>query len=304
MPYVFRTDGPWGTGKGSDLDADEIDGNFWQAIQDIVAKAVQGVGIVDAAVVGNQLFFTLTDHSILGPYTLPTAQYSWRGPWAPSTSYFVNDIFTANMATYMVLVNHVSGTSFDPNATDGLGHNLYGILLESAIPNGGLAGAFLRKATGTDFDVIWGDIHLGLDITDVSIGHPADGQVLTYSAAIGKWTNQGSPWDFGFTFIDEPTPGGVIQTIPLTRDITIPHNMVGSVGVCESPPATTYSIDVTLDNVSVGTVHINTDGTYTFISGSTILGNAGQIVRFIAPPASPTPPMVSNAAATILAHTR
>ena len=39
MTVVFRTAGPWGSGKGSDLQPGDVDGNFWELIQDIASLA-------------------------------------------------------------------------------------------------------------------------------------------------------------------------------------------------------------------------------------------------------------------------
>lgn len=133
MGVVYRTDGAWGVGQGSDLSAVQIDTNFYTLVQDIAAKAVQGVGIANFNVVGDQLTVVLTDHTLLGPYTLPTSNpLNPRGVWQPSTQYYVDDLFAApNGNAYTVAVQHVSATTFDPAATDGMGHNLYVLFLPS-----------------------------------------------------------------------------------------------------------------------------------------------------------------------------
>ena len=78
MGYTYRTAGPWGPGLGTDLTPAQVDENFWQAVQDIAAKAPAGVGISNMIVSGNQLTVVLTDHTVLGPYTLPTAAFSFQ----------------------------------------------------------------------------------------------------------------------------------------------------------------------------------------------------------------------------------
>jgi hypothetical protein len=109
MGYTFRTSGPWGPGIGEDLDAAQIDANFWQAIQDIAEKAVQGVGIANFVVAGNQMTVVLTDHTLLGPYVLPIAMLVFQGEWAPEIYYAANSIITHAGSTYIVRVNHESG---------------------------------------------------------------------------------------------------------------------------------------------------------------------------------------------------
>src|SRR6516165_8684622 len=103
MGYTYRTAGPWGPGLGTDLTPAQVDENFWQAVQDIAAKAPAGVGISNMIVSGNQLTVVLTDHTVLGPYTLPTAAFSFQGEWQPDHAYLANDIFTHGGSTYIVL---------------------------------------------------------------------------------------------------------------------------------------------------------------------------------------------------------
>ena len=212
MSYVFRTPGPWGpASQNFDLSAAQIDGNFWQAILDIQAKAVQGVGIANFNVVGDQMTVVLTDHTLLGPYTLPTVTLEFRGEWQPNTTYHVNDIFTHGGSTYIVVTNHTSAATFDPGATDGVGHSLYGLLLTNpagALPAGGALGAFLRKASGADYDDYWGtaSLHDLSDVTGVSSPGPINGDVLTYSA--------------GF-FRPLPIPAPALESL---SDVSIPES--------------------------------------------------------------------------------
>ena len=145
--------------KGSNLTAAEVDGNFTTLEAMNNAKADQGVGIAAVTLVpNNMLQFQLTDHSYLPPVgPLPSAQYRFRGNWTPSTAYLVNDTFNESGNGYAVLVQHTSATTFDANATDGGGHNLYGLYFATAssIPAGGDDGAVLTKHSSADFDMIW-----------------------------------------------------------------------------------------------------------------------------------------------------
>jgi hypothetical protein len=154
----WRTTGPWGAGTGANLTATEFDANNWQLVQMIAAKATAGVGIVAFNIVGNELWVTLTDHTLLGPYILPVATLVFVGTWQPSTQYYVNQIFTIGGSTYIVLVNHISALTFDAGANDGHGTNYYGLLLSNpgnALPTGGAVGMVLEKATTADFSAAW-----------------------------------------------------------------------------------------------------------------------------------------------------
>ena len=191
MAYKFRTPGPWGAGSLEDLDPVDVDNNFWQAIQDIAAKASQGVGISNIVQSGNQLTFVLTDHTLLGPYTLPVVLPKFKGEWLPNFSYLAGDIFSHGGSTYGVNYNHTSDATFDPGKNDGFGNDAYTLLLENpalSIPLGGAVGAFLRKLTAADLSTYWGTAEL-TDLVDISIPAspgPQTGDVLTFSG--GLWT--------------------------------------------------------------------------------------------------------------------
>src|SRR5215831_10743198 len=169
MAVIYRTSGAWGSGTSIDLTPAQVDGNFWQLVQDVNAKALQGVGISNIVVTGDQMTVHLTDHTLLGPYTLPTATFTFKGAWTPSTLYSTNDIITHAGSTYLVLANHTSAATFDPNANDGHGQNFYGLLLSNpalTIPSGGAVGRFLRKNSVADYDSAWQTAAL-TDLTDV-----------------------------------------------------------------------------------------------------------------------------------------
>ena len=189
MTYKFRTSGPWGPGTGADLDPVDVDNNFWQAIQDIQAKSTQGVGIDNIVVIGNQFTVVLTDHTTLGPYTLPMMTIEFKGTWQPTTSYTAGNIVTYGGSTYFVNVNHTSAATFDPGANDGQGHDLYGLLLSNpaaSLPAGGPVGTFLRKAALGDYITQWATAAL-TDLSDTGITSPTEGQFLQY--VHGLWQN-------------------------------------------------------------------------------------------------------------------
>lgn len=150
----------WGGGQPVDLTAQQIDMNFWVlasqlgAIQDHIATVAD---IDYFNVTGNLMYVHLTNHVVLGPYTLPTAQWAFKGQWTPATLYSAYDIVTDANATYMVLQPVTSDPSFDPGALSG-GHPVYGLLIEAAtnaLPAGGTTAQRLAKIDDTDFNADW-----------------------------------------------------------------------------------------------------------------------------------------------------
>lgn len=119
---TFITDSSaWGTGKGSPLTKDEHDGNIYSlaaAIQNLIDNPVEGVSVSNISVSGRQVTFHMSDASTFGPFDLPVAQPRFRDSWAPFVSYSAFDIVTvAGYGTYMVLIDHNSLVTFDPDET-------------------------------------------------------------------------------------------------------------------------------------------------------------------------------------------
>lgn len=162
MAIIYRTAGPWGAGKGANLVAGEVDGNFFDVdrrvtiVEDNMPAAANGIAFF--AVSGNQFYIHMTDGTIQGPFVLPQQAWNFRDEWAPATVYSANDIVTANGSVYLVLINHISASAFDPNVTDGAGHDYYGLLLtnpSNTLPTGGDIGQYLTKIDTIDYRVGW-----------------------------------------------------------------------------------------------------------------------------------------------------
>lgn len=108
---------------------------------------------------GDQLTFVMTDATSQGPFTVPVVTYISRGDWAPSTAYAKYDTFTINGALYLVITAHTSAGSFDPDATDGMGHNLYQKIFDApsnSLPDGGLTRQVLQKTSDANYVTDWG----------------------------------------------------------------------------------------------------------------------------------------------------
>jgi hypothetical protein len=132
---TYRTNDPtrWGNGHGSDLSAPQIDMNFWalfsliQSLQD--HQNVAGV-ISNISVQGSNLFITLGDGTVFGPFTLPTAHWNFRQDgWQPNTLYNAFDVFMYQGGLYLVIFGHTSAATFNTNANDGQVHGFYKLLL-------------------------------------------------------------------------------------------------------------------------------------------------------------------------------
>lgn len=207
---VYRTDDltRWGTGQDSDLSATQIDINFWTLFSAVVAledHAETLASIVGANVVGNQLFLTLSNDAVLGPLTLPTALWNAKGQWLPNLTYAAFDVVTDNGSVYLVTQNIPnSGATFNPGATDGLGHNLYMLLLtdpEGVLPSGGSVGNILTKAAGSPFETEWSTQYARIFCQ--VIGQPNGGElVLQYPVGDHMTLHSGLPKSIAFNGVD------------------------------------------------------------------------------------------------------
>lgn len=110
----------WGAGKGSNLDAGEVDENFWAVVQRLVALETNPPAPVNIAAIdvdGDQMVITLEDATAFGPFTLPTTVFRYREDWAPGTAYLQFDVFKVDgRGVYMVQLDHVSADEFDEGA--------------------------------------------------------------------------------------------------------------------------------------------------------------------------------------------
>jgi len=135
------------TGKGAELTSTEGDENNFKLATGVVDLQTQmaavGAGIdTITQPTPNTLLITLTDATVFGPFTLPSAPMNGRGEWQPSVSYAVNDLVYSGNAFYIVEVAHTSATTFDPGATDGNANDLYGLVMDMS-----LTGSTLRTIT-------------------------------------------------------------------------------------------------------------------------------------------------------------
>jgi len=132
MAILYVTDGAWGTGTGAPLSAAQVDGNFHDHEQRIVALETAGVpeanGIKDITSDGTSLTVILDDDTELGPFVMPTPQLRFV-QWANDTDYSAGTDFVIvdGFGVFKVLQDvHTPTvpTAFDPDATSG-GNPIY-----------------------------------------------------------------------------------------------------------------------------------------------------------------------------------
>lgn len=140
MAVIFRTVdmAKWGAGKGSNLSPTEVDLNFWDLLQRIIAMETdppEAVSIDTIEVVGNQMTITMTDATTRGPFTLPTATWQMAGEWQPLTNYTAFQVVSNSGSLYLILHNHTSLTVFNPDEEDIDGFRYSLILGQPLKPN-------------------------------------------------------------------------------------------------------------------------------------------------------------------------
>lgn len=200
---VYRTTTGDFTGKSpsAPLTWNEQDYNLFKIKTDILDLVSQmlavGAGIASITQpTPSTLLITLTDATTFGPFTLPTSPMNGRGLWTTSTPYAVNDLVYDGTALYVVQVAHTSGTSFDPSATDGLGHNLYGLVFDFALSASTLRQTTTETITNTTLTLSSsspGKLYLctntaGCDVTipnDSSYSAPVDTEISFRQSAVG-----------------------------------------------------------------------------------------------------------------------
>lgn len=114
---IYRTTGPWGAGKGADLTPPEVDGNFYdidQRIATAIENMPQPVSVDHVEMIGSTFTVHLTNGQVDGPFEIPFATLTSRGPWGPGVEYNRLDYVFHAGTGYIVLVSHLSPPSFDP----------------------------------------------------------------------------------------------------------------------------------------------------------------------------------------------
>lgn len=131
MTITYRTAGAWGAGKGSNLTAAEVDGNFYDLDQrlDALEAAIPAPNeIASFNLSGSQLSVVMDDATIFQAGSLITARFNFRGDWTPSTAYAHLDVVRATGGTFVVFAPHTSGAVFNADELNVDDERLYNYL--------------------------------------------------------------------------------------------------------------------------------------------------------------------------------
>jgi hypothetical protein len=125
MTIVYVTTGAWGAGTGAPNSAAQVDGNFHDVDQRIVAlnaDLAEGKRIDSVSHTDNDMTFHFTDGTSQ-TIPLPIATITYVGQWTNSTPYTRGQMVSVRaLGMFQVLVDHTTPplpAGFDPNATDG-----------------------------------------------------------------------------------------------------------------------------------------------------------------------------------------
>jgi hypothetical protein len=269
---TFRTNDAtrWGPGLGADLSATQIDINFWvlyTAVTALQDHQDASAGIDHLVVNENSLYVYLTNHLVLGPYTLPTSQWNFRNEWVPLTNYSLFDVFTEAGAVYLVIFAHRSNSLFSAFSSDGLGHNYYATLL--AAPPKELPQSALHN------------------------------QVLTWLDSPGDVAWKTQTRNIGFYMETEPDPLDVIFRWPFTETTTFPAGLTSSQATHFTPPTVSQDYQIYQAGSNVGTIHFHPSpaaATFTFPTDVTF--TPGEVMTIVAP-SVPDPHMTGIAVALV-----
>lgn len=279
---VYRTNNPdaWGAGQGSDLAAAQIDMNFWILFTAILAlqdHALTDQNQIDSFnVVGDQLYIVMMNHEVFGPYTLPTAQWNFRGAWTADTAYSMMDVITNDGSVYLVIWDHTSAATFDPNANDGDGHDFYALLLtqpEDELPDGGEVGQVL---------------------TVIDAGSPEGTPITDWQYP----TKEISHTWYGFFTGDA---GDIFSQYVAAQTFTLPAGLTGSqVGVLVGPE-TTQTFTIYKNFTVIGSIELAPSPAVSFAFDDAVTFNPGDILRIVNP-SSPIDSSMANVSITLLAN--
>jgi hypothetical protein len=124
MTIVFVTTGPWGAGTGTPNSAAQVDGNFYDLDQRVVAldaDLAEGKRIDYVTYTSSSMTFHYTDGTTQ-VIPLPVATLQYVGPWMNSMPLVPGNLFTVGNGFYQVLEPHTTPpypAAFNPDATDG-----------------------------------------------------------------------------------------------------------------------------------------------------------------------------------------
>ena len=124
MTIIYVTTGIWGAGTGTPNSAAQVDGNFYDLDQRVVAlnaDLAEGKRIDFVTYASNSMTFWYTDGTSQ-VIPLPVATLEYVGTWLNDMTYQRGQMISAGAGFFQVLENHTTPpwpAPFDPGATDG-----------------------------------------------------------------------------------------------------------------------------------------------------------------------------------------
>jgi len=203
MAIVYRTDGAWGTGKGTNLAPDEVDGNFYDVdlrVTYIEDNPVEPVTPIAINIEGSAFSMGLSNGETLGPIMITYPMPTWRDHWNPGVAYNEMDFFLSpDGGLGAVMIGHTSAATFDWGALDPtLALPLYRQLIGGSGTTSGIS-----------------------DLTDVALGTQADADMLVWDGPASLWRNE--------------TPTAVVGILPAFGGST--GGAAGAKGIVPAPAA-------------------------------------------------------------------
>lgn len=212
MTVTYRTAGAWGPGKGANLTASEVDGNFHGLSTRLTAvetNPAQPAQIETITSSGSALTITLDNGEVFGPLAVPAAALRFMGSWAPGTPYLKNDVVRQGNDVHYIAADHTSGPAFSPTQTVA-GVSVYQLMFDGD--------AAARSSVGPVFD----------NTTHTGIGYshdPVSGEVTStvdfaagradYFAAVRDFLAWGGHTGISFAF-DAPSQF-ISATVAITQ---------------------------------------------------------------------------------------
>lgn len=247
----------WGGGLGSDLTAVQVDLNFWTLFSAVSTlennqHTSAGIDYINQPNGGNLFYVHLTNHAVLGPFVIPTAQWNPRGTWLPATAYAAYDVVAYNGAAYLITIPHTSGATFSALSTDGNGHLLYTLLLQqpaNQIPVGGTPGQRLAKSGTADFAMAWTTDRVRLALF------------------VGG----------------RPTLAELVLQYCVSDNITFPAGLAGSVIFSNTPASAPAVFQINKNGSAIGSITFAASPHVTVAFGAAISCVPGDIITITAP---------------------
>jgi len=212
MTITYRTPGAWGPGKGANLTAAEVDGNFHglnTRLTAVESNPVQPAQIEAITSSGSALTITMDNGDVFGPLPVPAAALRFMGSWASATAYLKNDVVRFGNDVYYISADHTSGATFLPTQTIG-GTAVYQLMFDGdAAARSSVGPVFLNTThtgIGYSHDTVTGDVTSTVDFT---------AGVAYYFNAVRDMLSYGPHAGISFTF--DAASRGIAATVSVTQ---------------------------------------------------------------------------------------